>query len=356
MNDDLHQAYEEACANLHDLGFMVEGLVKSLLENAGLRTHSVTHRIKTQESVRRKLDSKEMAISGLGEIHDLLGLRVITFFPDEVDRVAAVIKKNFKIDTANSVDKRALLDPDRFGYLSLHYVASLSKKRLELPENEKFKGRKFEIQIRSILQHAWAEIEHDLGYHAASTIPDAVRRRFSRLAGLLEIGDDEFERLRDDVVRYQAAVGEEVISSPEGVQVNRDSIAAIIASDPTVNKLDGELARIATVGLVPGHERVPNARTEELSILGFETIGEVVGKLKQVETDLLKFFSKWSEARVIDHAYPGMCLFILAYFVAASRGKKPLMKYLEESGLTDNHPEAKSLADEILAVYSHSVA
>ena len=64
--------------------------------------------------------------------------------------------------------------------------------RMVLRENKAFEGLKCEIQIRSVLQHAWAEIEHDLGYKSELTIPKEVRRSFSRLAGLLELGDKEF--------------------------------------------------------------------------------------------------------------------------------------------------------------------
>lgn len=62
----------------------------------------------------------------MSDIKDISGIRIITFFPDDVDAVAKLIQKEFAIDYSQSVDKRILLDPDRFGYLSLHYVAKLT--------------------------------------------------------------------------------------------------------------------------------------------------------------------------------------------------------------------------------------
>ncbi|WP_242785636.1 GTP pyrophosphokinase [Bacillus cereus] len=116
--------------------------------------------------------------STLNDITDISGIRVITYFSDDVDKVASMIQNEFEIDETNSVDKRTLLDPDRFGYLSLHYVIKLNTLRTSLVEYQRFKDLKAEVQIRSILQHAWAEIEHDLGYKSKNSIPRVVKRDF----------------------------------------------------------------------------------------------------------------------------------------------------------------------------------
>ncbi|TMR94372.1 GTP pyrophosphokinase [Nonomuraea basaltis] len=112
------------------------------------------------------------------------------------------------------MDKRKALDPDRFGYLSLHYVASLDTRRAELAEYKRFANNGFEIQIRSILQHAWAEIEHDLGYKSRLGVPSTTRRRFSRLAGLLELADAEFVSIRDELRLYEKRVESDLANQP----------------------------------------------------------------------------------------------------------------------------------------------
>jgi ppGpp synthetase/RelA/SpoT-type nucleotidyltranferase len=159
----------------------MEALVISLLNESGIRPHSVTSRVKTPSSLERKILKRPMGYESLDAIHDLSGIRITTYFADEVDRVAELIIREFEIDEQNSIDKRRTLDPDRFGYLSLHFVASIKNPRDELPEYARFAGTKIEIQIRSILQHAWAEIEHDLGYKTAHAIPDSVRRQFAKV-------------------------------------------------------------------------------------------------------------------------------------------------------------------------------
>jgi hypothetical protein len=88
----------------------------------------------------------------------------------------------------------------------------MTNKQLELPKYKKFKNCKIEIQIRSILQHAWAEIEHDLGYKSQTATPYDARRGFSRLAGLLEITDIEFRKLRDDLQPSRSLVPNPVLA------------------------------------------------------------------------------------------------------------------------------------------------
>lgn len=75
---------------------------------------------------------------------------------------------------------------------------SINEQRTNLKEFEIFKDKKFEVQVRSILQHAWAEIEHDLGYKN-DNVPKNVLRDFSRISSLLEMADMEFIRVRENL-------------------------------------------------------------------------------------------------------------------------------------------------------------
>ena len=90
------------------------------------------------------------------------------------------------------------MQQERFGYQSEHFLVKLDNKRTSLPEYEPHSGLVAEIQVRTILQHAWAEIEHDIQYKSTVTIPNTIRRRFMALAGLLEIADREFQAIQDE--------------------------------------------------------------------------------------------------------------------------------------------------------------
>ncbi len=216
----LHENFRVAC----------EGLVRQLLRLERLRVHSVTSRVKERSHLAEKLSRLGKDYAALSDVSDIVGVRVITHFEDEVNRIAEVVEREFQIDPGRSVDKRKALDPDRFGYISLHFICSIRRDRAALAEYREFAGICCEIQVRSILQHAWAEIEHDLGYKAGAPIPAPIRRRFSRLAGLLEIGDREFTLIRDDLAAYAERVPEEIRQSPASVGVDDVSLIALFGA------------------------------------------------------------------------------------------------------------------------------
>lgn len=355
IGPEFERAYDAHCEPLSDLGPVAERLIKELLLADGLRLHSVRFRVKSKESVQRKVGRDGSSYESLREVHDLLGLRVITFFPDEVDRVASVIEREFEIDEENSVDKRALLDPDRFGYLSRHYVAALSEERSRLTEHVRFRDLYFEIQIRSILQHAWAEIEHDLGYHAAAAIPGSVRRRFSRLAGLLEIADDEFQTLRNEVAQYQQEVDEDVDRNPASVAIDQDSILAFLKGNDEIRNLDRLIAGAMGRDLIEDPSATAGPIATELRWIGKETIDEI-GTLIQERQDLVvRFASRWTKRAKSprrSNVYAGISLFYLAYTLAADQESADYMaSYLSGVGIGPEDASLLKLAQELLDTY-----
>lgn len=156
---------------------------------------STTNRVKSSTSFANKIKSN--INFNPKNMQDLAGIRVITSLKSDVEKVCSIIEQNFSIDKSRSVDKSKILGEDKMGYASIHYVAKLPKHREILDENKPFSGLYFEIQVRTILQHAWAEIEHDRLYKYSSDLPKDIRRRFNLVASLLETADNEFQRLND---------------------------------------------------------------------------------------------------------------------------------------------------------------
>ena len=143
------------------LGDTVHTMLSDIVKELGLTVLAVEHRVKEEKSLAEKLERKGDGYNTLEDITDILGCRVICFLSDEIDKIGQKVEENFVVDWENSSDKRALIKEDTFGYLSLHYICSL-------PAGSKWPdeicGKKFEIQIRTILQHAWSAIHHDIGY------------------------------------------------------------------------------------------------------------------------------------------------------------------------------------------------
>ena len=204
-NSGMLAEFEEKTAVYTKFGLYMEDLLTELLNLRNLKIHSVTHRVKEPSSLNKKvLDHPEKNYNALDDITDLVGLRVITYFSDTVDDVKKLIGEEFEIDTRNSVDKRIAETAERFGYASLHLVVSLNKSRLALTENKRYKGLKCEVQVRTVLQHAWAEIEHDLGYKSTIVVPTRIKRTFALLAGTLEHADQQFLEIREKLAVYEA--------------------------------------------------------------------------------------------------------------------------------------------------------
>ena len=188
----LLQQYRELRPTLQKLSDEAYDLLSHALCEQGIYITAMEHRVKTEKSLTGKLELKGAKYKSIDDITDLVGLRVITFYTDEVDKVAAIAKGVFDIDWKESVDKRKLHQLDSFGYNSLHFICRL-----------KTGGPRFELQMRTALQHVWSTIEHDTGYKGDVKIPREYKRQFSRLAGMMELIDDEFSRLRMVLTDYR---------------------------------------------------------------------------------------------------------------------------------------------------------
>jgi ppGpp synthetase/RelA/SpoT-type nucleotidyltranferase len=189
---ELLQQYRELRPTLDKLSGEAYDLLRHELRKQGIYVTAIEHRVKTEKSLAGKLEIKGSKYKTIDDITDLVGLRIITFYTDEVDKVAVIAQGIFDIDWQESVDKRKLHDLDAFGYNSLHYICRL-----------KTGGPRFELQMRTALQHVWSTIEHDTGYKGDVKIPREYMRQFNRLAGMMELMDDEFSRLRLVLTDYR---------------------------------------------------------------------------------------------------------------------------------------------------------
>ena len=222
----------------------VYSTIKELIDDSNIQIHNISSRVKERKSLLEKIESKNGKYNNLLDITDISGIRVITYFDNDVDTIAKLVEKEFEIDIPNSVDKRNVA-ADKFGYMSVHYVAGLSKSRLDLTENKKYEKLKFELQIRSILQHSWAEIEHDLGYKGEFTIPQFSKRSFHRIAALLETADIEFSRLKQILYDYEQKIKNGTDENLINESINKVTLAQFIKNSKVLLEVDNSIVKSA---------------------------------------------------------------------------------------------------------------
>ena len=189
------EEYREHLPLFEEVKDKVQAQLKQVFEEAGIIVAAIEGRVKTEKSLAGKLELKGAKYASLADVTDILGLRVITFYIDDVGKVASIVDRLFKVDWENSVDQRTAHEIDSFGYMSLHYICSM----------EGFPYR-FEIQMRTVLQHAWANMNHDTGYKSGVEVPREYLRNLNRLAGMLELADEQFSQIRNDLADYRRKV------------------------------------------------------------------------------------------------------------------------------------------------------
>ena len=273
---DLHcemimDEYRESLPMLERMKEEVLDTLREALDRNGLVVTAVEARVKTADSLAGKLALKGAKYAQLSDITDILGARIITFYTDDVDRIAAMAEQLFDIDWENSVDKRKLHQLDSFGYNSLHYICRLPDYPL-----------RFELQLRTTLQHAWAAINHDTGYKTGVEIPREYMRQMNRLAGMLEMVDDEFSRIRTELTDYRRRVHQLVQNGKlDDVMLDGDTFRSYLQARP----LDALNKRIAAINQAEIQEAPLIRYLRVLKALGCKTLGDVSRLIKKYEDD-----------------------------------------------------------------------
>lgn len=187
--------YAQVLPQLQQAAEQADKLVRSLLSGFQSEVHLISARAKSPDSALSKVLRKAYK-NPTKELTDCIGVRVIAYYASEVDKMVERLSAEFEIDRKRSVDRRSALDLRSFGYRSVHLIAKLKGFRASSPEYTELRDRWFEIQVRSILEHAWAEIEHEVVYKSGINYPPDVLRRFAAIAGALELIEKEFRDLR----------------------------------------------------------------------------------------------------------------------------------------------------------------
>ena len=277
MKLDMHcemilDEYRDRLPVLSELKEVVLDILKRTLKENNMVVTAIEGRVKTENSLTGKLELKGNKYHTIDDITDIVGVRIITFFSDEVDKIAALVERMFEIDWDNSVDKRKMLEIDRFGYMSLHYICRLPKALYEDPQQPLLNEMRFELQMRTALQHVWANMQHDTGYKSEVEIPMEHQRSLNRLAGILELADEQFSRIRKEINDYRRNVQSLVASGNfDEVPLNGDTFRSYCELRPFRRLAE----KIATINQAELYDDSPMPYYNVLLHLNMKTIGDV---------------------------------------------------------------------------------
>jgi putative GTP pyrophosphokinase len=291
--DILVQEYENIRPLHEQFTKRLAELLKTLLSDARIRIHTLESRTKEVSSFREKL-TRPGKSSGdpIKEISDLTGIRIIVYYLDDIEQVSSLIESEFNIHYPQSGDKAQKLAPHEFGYRSDQYIVSLSEKRKELTEWIPYKDFQAEIQVRTVLQHAWAAISHALHYKHEHDVPQSLSRRLFRLAAVLESADDEFLALRQDREEFVSKVETSSEQAIMKMDINSVTLSEYLTRSLVARELDVSAYDVGFVFNGPLEQDNLFSLSLHCALAELETIAELDAVLQKALPIHRKFFFK----------------------------------------------------------------
>lgn len=321
--------------------------MKKMFDDNGIYVVAVEGRVKEEKSLAGKLELKGSKYTDLSDITDILGARVVTFYSSEVDKIGSMIEKTFEIDWENSVDKRKALATDQFGYMSLHYICRIPKELYSVEEYPQINEFRFEIQMRTALQHVWATVFHDTGYKSNVEVPVNYIRQLSRLSGLLEIADDEFSSVINQINDYRRKVASLIKDGNfDDLLLDGDTYKSYIAIEPFAALNE----KIASINSAEIQETSFAPYYEALVKLGIKTLGDI----ERIKAEYSEFAYKLALLQIGDTDLDivastiGLKNLCFVYIVKNGGGEVELVNFLNT--LNGERPSNKRTAKRILSL------
>lgn len=213
--------------------------------NEIVETASISFRAKTLKNFLEKLQRKTYS-NPLLDITDLAGVRIVCLYRDDLQIIENIITNEFSIH--EKVDKLNDKSINQFGYGAIHFLVSLGRGATGARYDD-LNSLVCEIQIRTVLQDAWAIIQHHLVYKHENEVPNVIQRKLNGLAGLLETADDQYQQVRKERDAYIEVVkkSKNIESNFLQNELNLDSLKEYLLwkmPDNILEDFDGQLAMI----------------------------------------------------------------------------------------------------------------
>lgn len=202
-------------------------LITSLIKRLGIDdVTKIEGRVKDKEECIRKFNRKYLNGLEADEqpyeirffISDLIGIRIVCLYEDQITQLSEMLQQHFKILDITDKISSAESTEEFFGYKGLHMDLALDYDMASLPKYLPYVNNSFEVQIRSLIQDAWSVLDHKIKYK--KSIPIDLKRRINILSALFELADREFKEIRDatlELIKQEtvAPINEQPDNSPE---------------------------------------------------------------------------------------------------------------------------------------------
>ena len=226
----------------------------------------------------------------------------------------------------------------------------MNSARLGLAEYRRFKGFKVEIQIRTVIQHAWAEIEHDLGYKRELAIPKAVKRKFFQLAAMLEMADEGFTSIKQTLTQYEKNVGEAISTTPEKVEIDATSTREYLNTSSILQSCDEKISTKVGLPLKNFPADTPERDAAELRWVGLNTVNELDNFLKANSDIVVSLavhrLTEHKDEESDNTVLRGISLLYVCYVILARKGNlDEFMKFFDEHGFGPDDETLKKAAN-----------
>jgi len=251
---------------------------------------------------------------------DLIGVRLITYYMEDVYQIARLIEQKFKVHSQNRDYDSFNRSPDQFGYSSIHFKVSLLAPETYSVDVSPFRNLVFEVQIRTVAQHAWATIDHKLRYKTTEEIPKPVLRQIFQLSALFELADNQFSNIKKQLEAQARGDLERYKAGDLSARINARTLDYFLTvHSRTIESLIKEAENIGFKETSIQHD--PNTIRHLLTVfkrLGIETMGELedlfqeaLQKKAAFLEDIFQVISKTSMVPM-DYPFP-IFIFVLIF-------------------------------------------
>ncbi|WP_010606847.1 GTP pyrophosphokinase [Pseudoalteromonas maricaloris] len=327
MSETSHHNWIDNSLPLHKrLTESVVTIIENLLKSQNIDYLAVSGRTKDRKSALEKIKRKGYKDPSV-QMTDLSGIRIILYFESDVEKVSKLIEQSFCVDSENSLNQDDLMSSDQIGYRSVHFVCDLGEGRGTLPEFSGLANLKFEFQVRTVLQHAWAELAHDRNYKLAGKLPTKLERQLYLYAGMLEIADRGFDEISSEIDKYIEQVDKKSDSGDLDLEIDSISLKRFVQSwaekeDLALNKVPknyndeviNELSQFGINSLEELNALIPSGYAEAMKRIGYSS--NLLGVVR--DWMVINNFRKFHEDVEFNWVYETRDLELLKVFLSES--------------------------------------